>query len=131
MQHYTIVVFWSEEDSAWIADVPDLKSCSAFGSSPEEAVAEVRITMEAWLGSARDARFPVPEPSYRPQHEAAVTEKVVEVHLHEADDRQLARGRHVELSRLRRSQCGDHPAHCRSVRPCVPARDIAPLFRRT
>jgi predicted RNase H-like HicB family nuclease len=74
MHHYTIIVFWSEEDSAWIADVPDLKSCSAFGSSPEEAVAEVRIAMQAWLGAARDAGLPIPEPSYRPQHQHEAAE---------------------------------------------------------
>src|SRR6266550_1591841 len=70
MQHrYVIVVFWSDEDAAWIADIPDLKSCSAFGDSPEEAVAEVRVAMDAW--AARDAGLPLPEPSYHPQHEAA------------------------------------------------------------
>ena len=71
MHRYTIIVFWSEADAAWVADVPDLKSCSAFGNSPEEAVAEVRIAMDAWLEVARDAGLPLPEPSYRPQHEAA------------------------------------------------------------
>jgi predicted RNase H-like HicB family nuclease len=72
MQHrYVIVVFWSDEDAAWIADIPDLKSCSAFGDSPEEAVAEVRVAMDAWLEAARDAGLPLPEPSYHPQHEAA------------------------------------------------------------
>jgi predicted RNase H-like HicB family nuclease len=34
--HYAIIVFWSDEDAAWVADVPDLKSCSAFGATPEE-----------------------------------------------------------------------------------------------
>ena len=38
---YAIVVSWSEEDGGWIADVPDLKSCSAFGNTREEAVVEV------------------------------------------------------------------------------------------
>ena len=41
-------MFWSEDDRAWVADVPDLKSCAAFGSTPEEAFAEVRIAMDAW-----------------------------------------------------------------------------------
>jgi predicted RNase H-like HicB family nuclease len=69
--HYAIVVFWSDEDSAWVADVPDLKSCSAFGDTPEEAVAEVRVAMEAWLAAAREAGHPIPEPRYRPHNEAA------------------------------------------------------------
>ncbi len=69
--HYAIVVFWSDEDDAWVADVPDLKSCSAFGETPEEAVAEVRVAMEAWLAAAREAGHSIPEPRYRPHVEAA------------------------------------------------------------
>lgn len=71
MQHYAINVFWSGEDSAWIANVPDLKSCSAFGETPEEAVAEVRIAMEAWLAAAREAGLPIPTPHYQPEPETA------------------------------------------------------------
>ena len=47
MPHYAIIVFWSDEDGSWVADVPDLKSCSAFGDTPEEAVAEVGVAMDA------------------------------------------------------------------------------------
>jgi predicted RNase H-like HicB family nuclease len=68
---YAIVVFWSEEDAAWVADVPDLKSCTAFGSSPEEAFAEVQVAMDAWLAAARDAGKPIPKPRYQPHTEAA------------------------------------------------------------
>jgi len=68
---YAIVVFWSDEDNSWIADVPDLKSCSAFGRSPEEALAEVRIAMTAWLDAARDAGLDIPKPRFQPHHEAA------------------------------------------------------------
>ena len=71
MNRYAIVVFWSDEDGAWIADVPDLKSCSAFGSSPEEAVAEVRIAMQAWLDAARESGLEIPKPRFQPHHEAA------------------------------------------------------------
>jgi predicted RNase H-like HicB family nuclease len=71
MTHYAIIVFWSDKDGAWVADVPDLKSCSAFGATPEEAVAEVRVAMEAWLAAARDAGHPIPEARYQPQHVAA------------------------------------------------------------
>ena len=71
MQHYAINVFWSDEDGVWVANVPDLKFCSAFGDTPEQAVAEVRVAMEAWLEVAREKGFPVPEPRYRPQHEPA------------------------------------------------------------
>ena len=69
--HYAIIVFWSKDDDAWVADVPDLKSCSAFGDTPEEAVTEVRVAMQAWLAAARDAGQLIPEARYQPQHEAA------------------------------------------------------------
>ena len=71
MNRYAIIVFWSKEDDAWVADVPDLKSCSAFGASPEEAVAEVRIAMDAWLEAARAAGLKIPAPRFQPHHEAA------------------------------------------------------------
>jgi predicted RNase H-like HicB family nuclease len=63
---YHINVFFSEEDGGYIADIPDLEACSAFGSSPEEALAEVAKAKEAWLATAREARKPIPEPRYRP-----------------------------------------------------------------
>jgi predicted RNase H-like HicB family nuclease len=44
---YHINLFWSEADSAWVADVPDLQSCSAFGNTPSEALAEVEKAMAA------------------------------------------------------------------------------------
>ena len=71
MQHYAINVFWSGEDQAWVANVPDLKSCSAFGATPEAAVAEVRIAMDAWLAAARDSGLPIPTQTYQPAHEPA------------------------------------------------------------
>jgi predicted RNase H-like HicB family nuclease len=71
VNRYAIIVFWSEDDRAWVADVPDLKSCSAFGGTPEEAFAEVRIAMDAWLAAARDAGLEIPKPQFQPHHEAA------------------------------------------------------------
>ncbi len=71
MQHCAINVFWSDEDDVWVANVPDLKSCAAFGDTPEEAVTEVRIAMEAWLAAAHDAGLPIPVPRYQPEHQAA------------------------------------------------------------
>jgi predicted RNase H-like HicB family nuclease len=63
---YHINVFYSDEDGGYIADIPDLDACSAFGSTPEEALAEVEKAKEAWLAAARDAGKPIPEPRYRP-----------------------------------------------------------------
>jgi predicted RNase H-like HicB family nuclease len=71
MNRYAIIVFWSEEDGSWIADVPDLKFCSAFGATPEEALAQVRVAMDAWLEVARDAGLEIPTPHFQPHHEAA------------------------------------------------------------
>ncbi|MDP8994466.1 MAG: type II toxin-antitoxin system HicB family antitoxin [Pseudomonadota bacterium] len=64
--HYHINVFWSDKDRRWIADVPDLKHCSAHGSTPTEAVDEVRIAIEVWLETAREEGMAIPEPRYRP-----------------------------------------------------------------
>ena len=66
MKEYHINVFYSEEDEGYIADVPDLKHCSAFGATPEEALQQVLIAKDAWLESARANGKPIPAPRYRP-----------------------------------------------------------------
>lgn len=72
MKDYHINIFYSEEDECYIADIPDLKYCSAHGSTPEEALHEVLIAKEAWLAVAHDKGLPIPEPRYRPAiYEAA------------------------------------------------------------
>jgi predicted RNase H-like HicB family nuclease len=71
MSDYHINVFYSEEDGGYIADIPDLKSCAAFGSTPETALREVMLAKEAWLETARERKKPIPEPRYRPAIYAA------------------------------------------------------------
>ena len=66
MKDYHINIFYSEEDEGYIADIPDLKPCSAFGETPEEALSEVLIAKEGWLEVARAEGLPIPEPTYRP-----------------------------------------------------------------
>ncbi len=66
MPRYHIDLFWFEDDACWVANVPDLKACSAHGDTPEEALAEVQIAMQGWLEVAKDMGFPIPEPTYRP-----------------------------------------------------------------
>jgi len=66
MKDYHINVFYSDEDGGYVADIPDLESCSAFGQTPEEAVGEVEKAKEAWLRSAREEGKPIPEPRYKP-----------------------------------------------------------------
>ena len=68
---YHINLFWSEADGAWVADVPDLQSCAAFGDTPAEALAEVEKAMDAWLTVARENGLPIPEPRYRSEKRAA------------------------------------------------------------
>jgi predicted RNase H-like HicB family nuclease len=65
MTAYRIEVFWSDEDEAWIADVPDLPFCTAHGPTAHDAVAEVEVAVEAWLEAARETGRPIPEPSPR------------------------------------------------------------------
>nr|WP_086492298.1 type II toxin-antitoxin system HicB family antitoxin [Novosphingobium panipatense] len=64
--HYHINLFWSDEDACWIADVPDLKPCSAHGSSRAEALANVNDAIEGWLEAAAEKDLPIPAPRYRP-----------------------------------------------------------------
>lgn len=66
MKDYHINIFYSEEDGGYIADIPDLEACSAFGTTAEEALTEVERAKRAWIDAAREARKPVPEPRYRP-----------------------------------------------------------------
>ena len=66
MSDYHINIFASAEDGGYVADIPDLTCCSAFGATPEEALAEVQLPKAAWLEAARAASKPVPRPMYRP-----------------------------------------------------------------
>jgi predicted RNase H-like HicB family nuclease len=66
MKDYHINIFYSEEDEGYIADIPDLESCSAFGNTPAEALAQVELAKVAWLEAARAEEKPIPLPQYRP-----------------------------------------------------------------
>jgi predicted RNase H-like HicB family nuclease len=66
MKDYHINIFYSQEDEGYIADIPDLKYCSAFGETPEEALSEVQIAKAAWLETAKVQGKLIPEPKYRP-----------------------------------------------------------------
>jgi predicted RNase H-like HicB family nuclease len=66
MSDYHINIFYSDEDQGYIADIPDLESCSAFGDSPEEALSEVNQAKAAWIEAAVENGKPIPAPRYRP-----------------------------------------------------------------
>ena len=64
--NYPIVVFWWEPDQEWVADVPDLRGCSASGETPEEAIREGLIDRDPWLGSGRNHGTPLLDPRGSP-----------------------------------------------------------------
>ena len=66
MSDYHINIFYSDEDAGYIADIPDLEACSAFGPTPDRALAEVERAKQLWLEAARTAGKPIPVPRYRP-----------------------------------------------------------------
>jgi len=66
MSDYHINIFYSDEDGGYIADIPDLDACSAFGETPEQALAEVQRAKAAWVEAARASGKPIPPPRYRP-----------------------------------------------------------------
>jgi predicted RNase H-like HicB family nuclease len=63
---YHINIFYSVEDDGYIADIPDLEACSAFGRTPDEALREVQVAKRAWIAAARAGKKPIPKPRYRP-----------------------------------------------------------------
>ncbi len=66
MKDYHINIFYSESDEGYIADIPDLISCSAFGKTPDEALSQVQIAKKAWLQAARKEGKTIPRPRYKP-----------------------------------------------------------------
>ncbi len=66
MKDYHINIFYSAEDGGYIADIPDLEACSAFGETPAEALEQVQIAKEAWLRAAKKEHKAIPQPKYRP-----------------------------------------------------------------
>jgi predicted RNase H-like HicB family nuclease len=66
MRHYHINICYSDEDGGYIADIPDLDACSAFGRTPDEALKEVQTAKKAWLAAAKSAGKRIPKPKYRP-----------------------------------------------------------------
>jgi predicted RNase H-like HicB family nuclease len=66
MKDYHINIFFSEEDDGYIADIPDLPHCAAFGETQEEALAEVLKAKDAWIAAAKAEGKPIPPPSFKP-----------------------------------------------------------------
>ena len=66
MKDYHINIFFSEADRGYIADIPDLGACSAFGKTPAEALKGVQLAKRLWLQAAKAEGKPIPKPRYRP-----------------------------------------------------------------
>lgn len=65
MSKYEIIIYWSEEDAAFIAEVPELAGCMADGATYQEALANAEIIIGEWLETARDLGRQIPEPKGR------------------------------------------------------------------
>jgi len=65
MYRYEIIVYWSSEDEAFIAEVPELPGCAADGATYEEAIKNVEIIIDEWIETAREAGRLIPEPRGR------------------------------------------------------------------
>lgn len=65
MTRYEVIIYWSEEDRAFIAEAPELAGCAADGRTHEEALVNLQVVMQEWLDTARDLGRPIPEPKGR------------------------------------------------------------------
>ncbi len=63
---YHINIFYSKKDEGYIADIPDLEFCSAFGNTPEIALKELKIAYTEWLAAAKEEGKAEPKPQYQP-----------------------------------------------------------------
>jgi predicted RNase H-like HicB family nuclease len=62
---YEIILYWSDEDTAFVAEVPELPGCMADGATYEEALASVSVIIQEWIETARELGRPIPEPKGR------------------------------------------------------------------
>jgi len=62
---YEVIIYWSEEDQAFIAEVPELPGCAADGKTYQEALASVEVVIQEWIDTARELGRPIPQPKGR------------------------------------------------------------------
>jgi predicted RNase H-like HicB family nuclease len=65
MHRYEVIIYWSAEDRAFVAEVPELPGCAAHGKTPAKALAEVQQAISLWLDTAREFGDQIPEPKGR------------------------------------------------------------------
>ena len=62
---YEVIIYWSEEDKAFIAEVPELPGCVADGRTYREALANVQVIIKEWIETAKELGRPIPQPKGR------------------------------------------------------------------
>ena len=65
MSKYEIVIYWSDEDNAYVADVPELSGCMADGKTYQEAVSNAEVVIQEWIETAKELGRPIPQPKGR------------------------------------------------------------------
>jgi predicted RNase H-like HicB family nuclease len=65
MNKYEVIIYWSDDDKAFIAEVPELAGCMADGDTYQEALANVEVIVQEWIETAREIGRPIPEPKGR------------------------------------------------------------------
>jgi predicted RNase H-like HicB family nuclease len=65
MIKYDVIIYWSEEDEAFIAEVPELPGCAADGANYQEVLANVEVVIQEWIETAKELERPIPEPKGR------------------------------------------------------------------
>jgi len=65
MSKYEVIIYWSKDDQAFIAEVPELAGCAADGTTYQEALANVETVIREWIETAKELRRPIPEPKGR------------------------------------------------------------------
>ena len=65
MSKYEVIIYWSEEDNAYVAEIPELPGCMADGSTYQEALANAEAVIQEWIETAKELNRPIPEPKGR------------------------------------------------------------------
>jgi predicted RNase H-like HicB family nuclease len=65
MIKYEVIIYWSDEDQAFIAEVPELPGCAADGATYQEALGNVGVVTQEWIETAKELGRPIPEPKGR------------------------------------------------------------------
>ncbi|MEK6698113.1 MAG: type II toxin-antitoxin system HicB family antitoxin [Nitrospirota bacterium] len=65
MIKYEVIIYWSNEDQAFIAEVPELPGCAADGATYQEALSNLEVVIQEWIEAAKEMGRPIPEPRGR------------------------------------------------------------------